>query len=104
MTQGSKRLMKTIIVLAAVVVVPCLARSYGYGETSNMIFKGTQVIGRMMNVICWITGGVMLLGSMIKYKKYRENPVEVRFSSVMSMLVTSLALIALGFVPMFAGT
>ena len=97
--------LKTILMFVLMgVTFPVLAADYGYANMSNTLFKGTQVIAEMMHVICWVTGGVMLIGSMVKYKKYRQNPVEVRFSSVMSMLVTALLMIALGFVPMFAGT
>lgn len=101
---GLMKLRTMTLMILAVAVLPVLAADYGYAEVSQMIFHASQVVGKMMNVVCWVAGGVMLIGSMVKYKKYRENPVEVRFSSVMSMLVTSLAVIALGFVPMFAGT
>mgnify|MGYP000439301929 CR=1 FL=1 len=94
---------KGSVLLICCVVLPCFAASYGYGQVSNLMFKGTLVVAKMMRIVCWITGGALFLGSLIKYNKYRQNPVEVRFSSVVSMLVTSLALIALGFVPMFAG-
>ena len=74
-----------------------------YGDAASFLFGLTENIGEMMQFICLLTGGIMCLGSLVKYSKYRKNPVEVKFSSVLVMLLTGLALIAVGYIPMFAG-
>lgn len=83
---------------------PSLVYASGIDSAASQIFGLTEMAGAIMRMICLITGGALLMGTLFKYKKYRKNPIEVKLSSVFVMLLTSLALIALYFVPMFAGT
>ena len=91
------------ILLVSLSSMSARAQSSDIGDLSSFLFGITENIGEMMRIVCLITAAAMFLAALMKYKKYRSNPIEVKLSSVIVMVVTSLALAIVGMLPMYAG-
>lgn len=80
-------------------VLLCIAPSAFAGLTSNLI-GFTWFIHIFLKKLCILTGGALLVGSLMQYHNHRMNPMNVRFSQVMTMFILGLSLIGLGYLPM----
>lgn len=71
------------------------------GSLQQLARQGMEpisVLTRTMYNICYVLGGTMLLGSVIQYKNYRDNPSQVRLSRPIFLLVIGLVLLAIPFI------
>jgi hypothetical protein len=74
--------------------------SLNLGDLSDNVFNiGLGVCG-IIQAVCVIAGISLVLGSVLQYKRYRQNPIEVRLSTVITGFVTGIALIILEYIPM----
>ncbi len=70
-----------------------------FGKVAQNLTVSTKSIAELLHIICLVTGIALIAGSLMKYKRHRENPTEAPLSMVFVMLLTGLALIALMFIP-----
>lgn len=68
------------------------------GQLANQTMEPVGVLTRTMYNICYVLGATMLLGSVIQYKNYRDNPSQVRLSRPIFLLVIGLVLLAIPFI------
>lgn len=57
-----------------------------------------HTIYSLMSTVSMLGGMVMLIITLFKYSKHRENPIEVTFGSVLLFLLLSIVLLLIGFV------
>lgn len=69
------------------------------GKIAQNLTLASKSIAELIHAICMVTGVALIAGSILKYKRYRENPIEAPLSMVFVMLLTGIALIALTFIP-----
>jgi hypothetical protein len=77
--------------------LPAYAASLG--DVASNLFVSVQGIKSIMDVLCYMTGGGLLLGSVFRFIKYRKNPIEAPLSSVFVLFVTGLIIVLLPFIP-----
>ncbi len=80
----------------------CIASpgAHSLGEIAGGISDPILGIIKLVHAICLIAGVGLVVGSVIRYKQHRQNPVEVPMSSCIMLLIAGLALIALTFIPL----
>jgi len=69
------------------------------GDLSDSIFGVGMEVRDIVRTVCIIAGVSLILGSLLQYKKYRQNPVETRLGAVIFTFVTGVSLILLSFAP-----
>jgi len=69
------------------------------GKIAQNLTVSTKSIAEVIHIICLVTGVALIIGSLMKYKRHRENPVEASLTMVFVMLFAGLALIVLTFIP-----
>lgn len=91
-----------MLLFASCVFAGTTATQYhgGVGDIAKNVFGVGLDVREMIRTVCIIAGSVLLLFSLIQYKKHRDNPVEVSLGSVFFTLITGASLILLSFVPM----
>jgi hypothetical protein len=93
------------IVLVAILftVIPSVVFAVGSGGGLTDVFNSLVGVGMtvhdLIQAICIVTGAGLLLGAFIQYKKYRQNPIETKLSTVFVNLLVGIALIILAFIP-----
>lgn len=97
--------MKVMIRLAGILlmVFPSNLFAFSLGDIAKQMRFGVDFITEGLLFVTLVTGSLLVLGSFFKYVKYRKNPIEVKFSSVMVMLVAGLALVLIYFLPRLHG-
>ena len=86
-------------IIVAILPVVAFASDRTFGQIANTLFGSEVMIRGIIRAVCIIAGCALVLGSVLQYKKHRQNPLEVRLGSVFVSLFTGLALIALSFIP-----
>lgn len=71
----------------------------GFGTIGDNLFVAIQGISGIIHIICGATGAALILSAFFRYFTYRRNPVVAPLSSVITLLVTGLCLVALIFIP-----
>jgi hypothetical protein len=102
---------KTTFYMASLLLLMNESISNAYADSPEPSLGGlaaniTAVIanlGNFLTAIAFIIGFGFAIGSIIKYKAHRDNPQMVGLKEPITMLVLSLAFIALGFVSLFVG-
>jgi Ca2+/H+ antiporter len=80
--------------------VTCLAQSsQSLGGAIGNVLQPLGMLGQLIKVVCIIAGVGMLVGSLVRYKRHRQNPVEAPLSSCIMLFLTGLALLALALIP-----
>jgi hypothetical protein len=69
------------------------------GELASNVFGIGMDVRSIIRFICIVAGVSLMLGSLLQYKKYRQNPVEMRLSTVMFTFIIGVCLILLSFIP-----
>lgn len=71
----------------------------GLGEVAQGIYEPISIVIQLVRAVSIISGSGLILGSLIRYRDYRRNPVAVRLSSVLFMFIFGSALILVGLIP-----
>ena len=66
----------------------------GVGDWASFMLGPTKTIGKLVHILCFITGAGFIVGSLIQYKYHRENPQQVRISTPIFMLILGVAIVA----------
>ena len=69
------------------------------GDVSSNLFNAEMGVHDFIQAVCITAGIAVILGSFFQFKKYRDNPVATRLSTVVFNFFIGLVLIALAFVP-----
>jgi hypothetical protein len=84
-------------------VIPSVVFAAGSSGGLTDIFSSLVGVGMsvhdLIQAICIVTGSALLLGAVIQYKKYRQNPIETKLSTVIINIAVGIALIILAFIP-----
>jgi hypothetical protein len=75
------------------------AQNNGFGPLASNLFSTIEGISTIIHVICGAAGAALFLAAFFRYFAYRRNPVVAPLSSVITLLLTGLCLIALIFIP-----
>lgn len=79
----------------------CLAQnSESLGGAIGNLLQPLGMLGQLIKVTCIVAGVGFIVGSLVRFKRYRQNPVEAPLSSSIMLFITGLALLALALIPM----
>ena len=92
-----KKAFSVITVVLTLWVLPIQAASLG--DVASNLFVSVQSIKSIMDVLCYMTGGGLLLGSVFRFVKYRKNPIEAPLSSVIVLFLTGVVVLMLTLIP-----
>ncbi len=81
-------------------VYSCNVNAQGFGEVAANIYEPVSMVIHLVRGVSIISGAGLVIGSILRYIEYRRNPVAVRLSAVIFMLLFGIALIIVGFIPM----
>lgn len=76
----------------------CLAAT-NLGELANELSTPVDLFTSIIVKICYVIGFVLIVGSGLQYKRYRENPSEVRFSQPVLLFIFGVVVIILPLIP-----
>lgn len=92
-----------IFVAILFTTIPTVAFAVSSGGGLTDIFNSLVGVGMtvhdLIQAVCIVTGSGLLLGAIIQYKKYRQNPIETKLSAILINVVVGIALIILAFIP-----
>lgn len=69
------------------------------GDVAGNIFGVGMNVRAIVRFVSIVAGVSMILGSLLQYKKYRQNPVETTLGTVIFTFVVGICLILLSFIP-----
>lgn len=69
------------------------------GNIAGNVFNVAVGVRQIIQAICIITGSSFIIGSLYQYKKYRNNPIEMRLGTVLFTFIIGVAVILLSFIP-----
>lgn len=70
------------------------------GAVASNLFQVGLGVRKIVRAVCIIAGASLIVSSFVQYKKYKQNPIETRFSTVIFTFLIGVGLILLSFVPM----
>lgn len=73
--------------------------SISAGDIAGNIFGVGMDVRAIVRFVSIVAGVSMILGSLLQYKKYRQNPVETTLGTVIFTFVIGVGLILLSFIP-----
>jgi|GEM_PF-745033 len=76
----------------------CFADTGDFGQVVNNILNPVSGFTDAFYKICYVLGGMLIVGSGIQYNLYRKNPVQVRLSNVFFLLIVGLVVVCLPFI------
>lgn len=96
------KFISTVILISGAIISPAawgVDSSYSIGSVAGNIFGIGMTISGIIKIICIVTGCGLILGSLVQYKKHRENPVETTWGTVLFTFLAGVAIICLSFIP-----
>lgn len=85
------------ILICLLFVLPCEAASFG--KVAKDLAQPAHYMARLIHGICMAMGIGLIISSFIKYTEYRRHH-HIRLSLIFFLLLTGLAMIGIGFLPM----
>lgn len=92
--------MKRLITIAMLSFINFAYASESFGDVAKNMLQPLTALSSLVHAVCFIAGAGMLGGAFIRYRHYRNNPVEATLSSVIALIIIGIALIVLGLIPM----
>lgn len=95
-----------IIILACICLLPGSVFAYhsaqpvGFGGMALEILGPVTLLSDFVSTAALVIGAMMLMGSFIRYTRYRRNPLEAPLSSVIVLFIIGACLVALAVVHM----
>lgn len=68
------------------------------GEISSGLMEPVSVLTRTVYNICYVLGGTLLLGALIQYKTYRDNPSHMPISRPIFLAILGLVILSIPFI------
>ena len=75
-----------------------------FGESAGNIMRPMSVATNAIYGLCYIIGTAFFLGGLVQYRNYRRNPQQVRFGTVILLIVTGIILVVLPFLAKFSSS
>jgi hypothetical protein len=69
------------------------------GDVASNIVSGEINIRTILQDICIITGVSFILGSIVQYRKHRQNPSEVTLSTVIVTFIIGVLVLLMALIP-----
>jgi hypothetical protein len=93
--------LRNIAVIVFAIILPSLSFAEGgsIGDVAENLVQGELTIRDVIQDICIITGVAFILGSLIQYRKHRQNPSEVTLSTVFVNLIIGILVLLMAFIP-----
>lgn len=92
-----KSFLCTIIGLALFPTI-CFAAT-NLGELANELSSPVDLFTSIITKICYVIGFVLIIGSVLQYKRYRENSSEVRLSQPILLFIFGVVIVILPLIP-----
>lgn len=89
-------LMCMMFVFASCFAQGAYGQPEGLGDSYNDFLF---LIHNILSKICIVSGGALLLGGLAQFKAHRDNPIAVKLSIPVSMVVVGLLLVGLAYLP-----
>lgn len=71
-----------------------------FGDVASNLYEPLSIVINLVRAISVVCGAGLLLGSVLKYLEYRKNPVAVRLSTALFMVIFGVSLILIEFIPL----
>lgn len=71
----------------------------GIGEMAESLLGPLGYLTSIVNKICYVIGFTLIVGSGMQYKRYRDNPTEVRLGQVLMLLIFGIIVVILPLIP-----
>ena len=100
--------MKNKAIILISILCATASAAFGYAPAGNSmsigdiglnLFGAEMGIHEFIQAVCVTSGIALILAALLKFKKYRHNPIATRLSTIIFDLVLGLLLIALSFIP-----
>lgn len=65
------------------------------GQTAGTVMGPLSTFTKILYIICYVLGICFLLGGIVRYKEYRQNPSETPVSRAISILIFGLIFLAI---------
>lgn len=75
-----------------------------FGDIANTFLGPVLGITELIKFICMMTGGGMVVASLVKLKDYYQNATDMRLLSILTLFVIGLAMVGLAFLPAILGS
>lgn len=105
------KLPKSIIPFGQWFVIPFLlltpALSFAsetLGSLANTLSAPVDLFTGIIYKICYVIGFVLIIGSILQYKRHRDNPNEVRLSQPVMLLLLGIIIAILPLIPQWLST
>ena len=96
-----KKLNTIMLIGLATLTQTMLAQTWG--DITQRILEGpTTGLARVMSAICLISGIAFLMGAVIQFKQYRDNPTQVRISTPIALVILGAVLLLIPLLPKIA--
>jgi hypothetical protein len=82
----------------------CIAYADGLGQISDNLVAGPlSIIHSFMDASCYIVGGILLINSYSRYRRYKISPTEIPISTVVIYFLLALIVLSLPFIYKLSG-
>lgn len=93
-------IMNRIIFCILIGIYGCNIYGQGIGDVASNIYQPVTIMIQLVRAVSVLCGAGLILGSLLKYLEYRRNPVAVRLSMVIFMLLFGISLLLVSIIPM----
>jgi hypothetical protein len=92
-----KLLLKALLGIIIYIGFTVVALARTFGEVSNTLFSGVNVLTKFFWAGCILIGIFLLVGSLINYQSHRNNPKLVPMATVITYLFLGILTISIPF-------
>lgn len=92
-------------VIPSLLLIPALSfASETLGTLANTLSDPVDLFTGIIYKICYVIGFVLIIGSVLQYKRHRDNPSEVRLSQPVLLLLLGIIIVVLPLIPQWLST
>lgn len=97
----SSSTMKRIFTLGIIFFADLAYASQNIGVIANQLTSPVDFLTTIIYKICYLIGFVLVVSSFFQYRRYRNNPTEVRLSQPVMLLILGICIGLLPLIPQF---
>ena len=71
------------------------------GVVAEEALEPVGFLSSFVSKMCYVIGTILIVGSLMQYKRHRDNPTEVRISKPLMLLLLGLVIALIPLVPQF---
>lgn len=92
-------------IIPSLIAIPAVSfASESLGTLANTLSAPVDLFTGIIYKVCYVIGFVLIVGSVLQYKRYRDNPNEVRLSQPILLLLLGGIIIILPLIPQWLST